>query len=249
MTPRQLINGSTWLALFAAGLLAGSRALAAGPVPPSDAEMLFIEEVLEQPVEMELKDMPLPEFAAMLKDKYRIPVVVDSRALEESEVAADAKLSCHLKGVALRSAITWALAANSMDWMVREEALVLTTRDVVDSTMTTMVHDVSDFIKPRGDKEEADAASRRLEQLAEVVESTVMPGTWKSGGGEASIRPLEVGAGRILVVFHNRRGQEAVAMILDDIAFCAEEPTPGSPKRPGGSAAKVTSLRRAIRSR
>ncbi|HEY5312695.1 MAG TPA: hypothetical protein VIK18_09245 [Pirellulales bacterium] len=225
-------------------LLLAAPVLAAEPGTKHDALPPMIEEVLEQPADFELADMPLNDFVALLKERYRLPVMLDRVALEQAGVGLDIKVSCHLKQVALRSAITWALHAHSLDWVVHDGVLLLTTRDVVDNTMTTMVHDVSDFVAGRGEKEDADAALKRLEQVAKVVEATVLPSSWIEADGEASIEPLEIGAARVLVVYQNRRGQEAVAMLLDDLAYCAEEPTPGSPKRQDNAHTKVTAWQR-----
>ncbi|HWC89110.1 MAG TPA: hypothetical protein VG433_05635 [Pirellulales bacterium] len=241
MRRSQHIWRGTWLSV----LWMAATVIAAEPGAKHDALPPLIEEVLEQTGDFDVDEMPLTDFVALLKERYRIPVVLDRGSLEDAGVALDAKVGCQLKQVSLRSAITWALHAHSMDWVVHDGVLLLTTRDVVDSTMTTMVHDVSDFVDARGEKEEADAVMKRLEQLAGVVEATVLPGSWTDADGEASIKPLEIGAARVLVVYQNRRGHEAVAMLLDELAYCAEEPTPGSPKRPDSAHTKVTCWRRA----
>jgi hypothetical protein len=229
-------------------LVAGAAALAAEPNTKKDVEPPIIEEVLLQPTDFELNDVSLTDFVALLKERYRLPVVLDRTALEETGIALDAHLNCQLNGVALRSAITWALAPQAMDWTIRDDVLVLTTQASVEQTMSTMVHDVSDFISARAEKEDADAPMKRLSLLAEVVQATVLPDSWSDAGGAATIKPLEVGSARVLVVYQNRQGHESVAMVLDDLAFCAEELPAGSPKRPSNTQAKVTSFRR-LRSR
>lgn len=202
----------------------------------------LIEEALEQYVDFEFVKAPLSDFAAYIQERYHVPVVLDRAALAKAEVPADATVTFTAKHMPLRSAITWALSPLAMDWVVLDDALLLSTRDVADETMSTLVHDVSDFIAPRGEKEEASAVKQRLAELAEVVQATVTPDTWQDADGDASIKPLDLGDARVLVVYHNRRGQEAVAMLLDDLAFYSEAPTQGSPRQPSGSHAKVTSL-------
>ena len=241
MRRSQHVFRCSWLSV----LLLAATVMAAEPGAKTDAPPPMIEEVLELSVDLDLNDLPLGDFVALLKERYHIPVVLDRASLEQAGRPQDAKVTCQLKQVPLRSAITWALHTLSMDWVVHDDVLLLTTLDVVNSTMTTMVHDVSDFIAARGEKEDADAVQTRLAQLAEVVRGTVMPASWTETAGEASIKPLELASARVLVVYQNRRGQEAVAMVLDDLAYCAEEPTPGSPRRPDSAHTKVTSWRRA----
>src|SRR5665213_1834715 len=104
MLGRHHIEG--WSCLLV--LMVGAAALAAGPNAKKSAEPPIIEEVLLEPTDLDLNDAPLLDFVALLKDRYRIPVVLDHAALEEAGVALDAHVNCQLKGVALRSAVTWA---------------------------------------------------------------------------------------------------------------------------------------------
>jgi hypothetical protein len=163
--------------------------------PGSDPSPLEQEVLaaLEQPFEFtfDTAGLPMDEFFRRLADEYEIPIVLDRRKLAEAGVLADTPVEIRLRGAPLRSALRLVLNDLELTYLVRDDALVITTPEEAESCLTTVVYPVHDLVLT---KDGLDS-----DPLVELVTSTVSASSWDEVGGPGS---LQVVAGGWMIVSH-----------------------------------------------
>ncbi|MBL8817505.1 MAG: sigma-70 family RNA polymerase sigma factor [Planctomyces sp.] len=147
----------------------------------------------------------------------------------------------NLEGVSMESALKFVLAQASvdgpgakLDFIIRDELLLITTEEVADSELYTRVYDVekilplfrSEMFHTAEGSLNADGTSVTTSsvpaagsQLIEAVTRLAEPDSWSSSGGSGEC----VAADRHLVVRQSRRGHRAVADILEQLSEVAVE--------------------------
>jgi hypothetical protein len=204
----------------------------------NETEPPVIEDVLEERATIDFDAAPLTDVIAFLKEHYNIPVDLDRDVLEEAGIAVETPITSHLKDIPLRSALSRALDDIHLDWLIRDDVLLITTRDVADQMMLALVYDVSDVVpagKPDGDGSDV---SEALDQLSEMLQAVVAPQSWSDTG--ASIRPLHIGQARMLIIYQNRRAHDEINLLLDEISFTIDATEKRPENAAGGAHAKVT---------
>ncbi len=145
----------------------------------------------------------------------------------------------NLEGVSMESALQFVLAqasvngaGASLDFIIRDELLLITTEEVADSELYTRVYDVEKVL-PLFRSEMFHTAEGSLNadgtpvttssvpaagsQLIEAVTRLAEPDSWSSSGGPGEC----VSADRHLVVRQSRRGHRAVTDILEQLSEVA----------------------------
>jgi RNA polymerase sigma factor (sigma-70 family) len=217
----------------------------------SPAEKRILD-ALEQPTVMEFIDTPLADVVDTLKDYHAIEIQFDQKALDDVGIPSDTPITRALRGISLRSALRLMLRDLDLDFIVVDEVLLITTQEVADWTMETHVYGL------HGDLAEFDAML-----LADVIEKTIRPDTWRAGAApeesngsdETSSAPsaeapraaqraaVEALPG-CLVITQSQRAHEEIADLLQQLdlyASCARMLEEGSAHSP--RAATFTPLR------
>lgn len=116
-------------------------------VPPVELE---IEKVLRQQGEFALAGASLPDMVERLRERYKIPIVLDQRALESDKVSnpsglrEPAKLA---KAATLHDYLAAVLGAVDLTAVVWHEALVITTLETAADILTVArIYPVGDFV-------------------------------------------------------------------------------------------------------
>ncbi len=152
-----------------------------GKEPPSPQVSLTaeqrIESALDRPVQLEFVETPLTDAVTFLADHHKIPIALDSRALQDNGVPEDLPVTFSLEGAKLRTALRLLLHKHDLSWIIRDEALVITTRDAADNLSIVGVHPVHDLLA-----DDIDA-----EALIEVIKTTIRPESWPDAGGPPPI--------------------------------------------------------------
>ena len=160
-----------------------------GAEPAGDAEFLpplceserKITAELEKPTSIQFNETPLPDMIDYLKDLHAIEIHLDHKALDDAGIDSEVRITCHPKGVSLRSALRRMLSNLDMTFIIHDEMLLLTTTELASNTLVTRTYPVGDLAD--GDKSKADDYG----DLEEAITSTVMPLSWKEGGGVGKI--------------------------------------------------------------
>ena len=174
------------------GLREAKRAMAQGKdpyspicVPRRGPAVEKIEAALDSPAELAFKNTPLTGMVAFLKDRYKVEVQLDKKAMDEAGIGADVTVSKNVKGISLRSALRSMLQELKLTCLVQDEVLLITTTEAAENRMSTTIYPVADLVERYRD--EKGAVWTESEPLIDKIQSTVQPKTWSGEGGPGSI--------------------------------------------------------------
>ncbi len=107
-----------------------------------------IREALESPTRMEFTEMPLIDAISFLKDFHGIEIQLDSRALEDAGVGSDTPVSRNVNGISLKSALRLMLSELDLTYIIKDEVMLITTKDKADTELVTKAYPVADLVIP-----------------------------------------------------------------------------------------------------
>jgi hypothetical protein len=171
-----------------------------------------IEQALSGPLHSGLAftDQPLQDVLRGLSEEYRIQILLDRPSLDDAGITTDAPVNAELQGISFKSALRHMLRSLQLNYVIRDEALVITTNDKAESELITCVYDVHDLLTDRELTPPSGGASAwaDYDPLIGAITDCIATDTWsENGGGQAQIRPL--GAG-LLVISQSRDVHEKI---------------------------------------
>ena len=107
-----------------------------------------ILQALEKETNFDYLDTPLKEVVDDIAFNNNIPIVLDTKALEELGVDTAQPITRNLKGVTLRSALRLMLNELELTYIIKDEVLQITTPDKAESQLITKVYPVGDLVIP-----------------------------------------------------------------------------------------------------
>jgi hypothetical protein len=111
-----------------------------------------IYEALAAPARsFEFFEAPLTEVVNRIKEDHEIPIVLDEKALADAAIGTDTLITKNLKGITLRSALKLMLKDHALSYAIRDEVLIITTQEQVDTNpdyRPTKVYPVADLVLP-----------------------------------------------------------------------------------------------------
>lgn len=166
-----------WAAILAAILAAPPVLGRQLQLPWPTAAELKILNALDSTTQMEFIDTPLSEVIEYLKDMHAIEIQLDQRTLDDVGIGTDTPITRSIAGIKLRSALRLLLADLDMTYIVRDEVLLITTRESARApeNMIVRLYPVAALV---GDGEEMKTNVARLVQAV-----TVLPGPWRVADG------------------------------------------------------------------
>lgn len=91
-----------------------------------------IMKALDAPVDIEYDQTPFIDIMDEFRDRYRINVILDQSALDDS-LTEDDQVTINVKGVRMRSALRLMLARMNSTYVIQDEVLLIISMDVADS--------------------------------------------------------------------------------------------------------------------
>ena len=149
-------------------------------VPPPGAAQVKIEAALNSPADMEFKDAHLTDVIDTLKDRYKIEIQFDRKAMDEAGIGSDATVTRVVKGTTLRRALRPMLHDLGLACVVEDEVLLVTTTEAAETKLNTVLYPVADLVTRR---DEPGNPETDFDSLFNVIHSTVEPTTWDEVGG------------------------------------------------------------------
>jgi hypothetical protein len=193
----------------------------------SDSERRF-EQLLLAHVDLNFNETPLRQVIEDLHELAQINVVADMDALREAGVDMNAPLSLKVEDMALRSALNILLKQARLTYVIKDEALQITTEGYARGKLRIVTYPVADLVVPvgSGDNELApflcrkypDAAGRHVpgttaeEALMRLIMQTIEPNSWSEVGGKGTIQYFPLGLA--LVINQTQDVQEQIADFL-----------------------------------
>ncbi|MFM8282895.1 MAG: hypothetical protein ACKOCW_04975, partial [Planctomycetaceae bacterium] len=116
--------------------------------PGSAEEKIY--DALDKPVEsLEFTESSLQDVISQLQDSQGIPIQIDTKALDEAGFDKDAPdVTRNLSGVSLRSALRLILGDLDMTYLVKDEVLLITTKEKAAESLIVKVYPVGDLVMP-----------------------------------------------------------------------------------------------------
>jgi hypothetical protein len=117
---------------------------------PGSAEKR-IYEALDKPVEnFEFNETSLRDVIAQIKDSQGIPIELDQKALDEAGLDLDTPVTKNISGVSLRSALRLLLGEIDLTYLIKDEVMLITTKEKAAENMVIKVYPVADLVIPVG---------------------------------------------------------------------------------------------------
>jgi hypothetical protein len=174
------------------------------------ASVLAIRKALDTVVDLQFDETPLSEALEQIADKHGIPVLLDNAALASVDLMATAPVLVELRGVTLKAGLRQVLHEFELVAVLRDEVLLVTTRDEAEQLLDLRVYPVADLIEEAGEP-----PLPASDSLILAIAKSILPGTWDNTGGVGSIE-LFPNAGA-LVVSHTEVVHEQIATLLADL--------------------------------
>jgi hypothetical protein len=187
-----------------------------------------IEQRLFQHVDLNWKDTPLQQVIEDLHQMAQVNVVADMDALREGGVSLDMPMSLKVEDMSLKSALNILLHQARLTFVIKDEALQITTTERAKGKLRVLTYPVADLIMPigGGDHELAPFLCRKYPELAgkrtpgmtaeevllRVITNTVEPDSWSEAGGKGTIQYFPLG--HALVINQTQDVQERIADLL-----------------------------------
>jgi hypothetical protein len=148
--------------------------LAVATVTPARDSEAHIEAVLSERTELDFTDQPLSDVIDYLKSRHEIEIQFDDKALTEVGLSHDAAVSRRLKGITLRSALNLILGNLDLDYAIRDEVLLITTKSAMHTMRELRVYPVGDLVRSSEDDDDKEAGQEPdYEPLLEAVCTTL----------------------------------------------------------------------------
>jgi len=185
-----------------------------------------IEKMLDAPTTLTFAETPLADVAAAIGQQHRIPVRLDSKALDDIGVGTDTPVTFSARGASLRSALRLILKPLDLTFMVSNESLMITTPEECESRLTTVVYPVTDLVRFRDSKGEA---WEDYDSLIDLISTTVAPTSWDTVGGPATIESFRVGKVDTIVLSQTQEVHREIAALLERLRAVAGQSGDGQP--------------------
>jgi hypothetical protein len=165
----------------------------------------ILESLSKADATLSFAETPLRDWIATIAEKAGINAGLDTRAMEDAGIDLEAPVSGSSAGRPLLHAIRSMLDPLGLTAVVRHGQLLVTTHER--SQDPAYLERFLYPILPGND----------LEEVRDLIESTIAAETWDSVGGFATVRPLPAGCGSGLVVSQTEENHERIADLLGGI--------------------------------
>ena len=150
---------------------------------------------------MDFHESPLQTVVDFLKDKHSIEILLDVKALEDGGMGTDTPVTCKVRGVSLRSGLRLMFSRIDLTFLIHNEVLLVTSKEVADATLVTRTYPIADLTP--GDK---------YDHLIDAITTTVLPQSWDEVGGPGSLTSVK--AAKSLVISQTQDAQDEVLQLL-----------------------------------
>lgn len=115
---------------------------------PGSAEQK-IYDAAEQNIEsFDFNETPLRDVVTQIEDAHGIQVELDIPALEDAGLDPDSPITRSLSGISLRSALRLILGDSQLTYLIKDEVMLITTKDKASENTVIKVYPVGDLVLP-----------------------------------------------------------------------------------------------------
>ena len=118
-----------------------------------------------------------------------------------------------VKDISIRSALNLVLSQRNLNYLIRDEVLLITTQDKANSCLTLSIYDVRDLVSDANHAPDQNAVT----QLTTVITTTLASPTWNTVGGQGTIQPFTNNGICVLVISQTQEVHEQIEQLLTDL--------------------------------
>ncbi len=206
---------------FAAGAIPGADSSAKAVAPAANAAgkwdlkprspaVVKIEHAMTEPTEIDFIDVSLKDVVSFLNEFHKLSILIDAAALEEEGMDPEHLVTLKVSEITLRSGLDVLLEPLNLDYVIKNEVMMITSRSKAEGTLETRVYDTSRL-------------SHLLpENLIRIVEDAVSPDLWVNVGG---VGVVTVASPNTLVIRQTQRVHREIVELLEQLAQVKAAPT------------------------
>lgn len=188
------------------------------PIVVEPASNGKVRQALDQPITAEWVDVSLSEVVGALYGQAKVPIFIDVRALEEYGIATDEPITLKVENLALRHVLRRLLRPLELSYVVRDEALVITTEEEAEMELLTVIYPVA-HLAGAGEGDEM-VLAERLDHLIRAVTSSIAVDSWTDVGGPGAVACLLNPP--CLIVSQTEEMHEQISMLLSRLYHAVE---------------------------
>jgi hypothetical protein len=173
-----------------------------------------VEQLLEQPVILQVEQATIGEVVEMMRAALPVNVLLDTKALEEAAFWEQNLFTASTpKPLKLSQALELLLIEANLDFVCKNDSLVVTTDTGVEFHPITKIYEVGDLIRPTGVEHEHETVD--FDSLIQLIESNVTPTGFRDHSGPSRIQLFE--PNDLLIIEQNRRGHEQIVKFFTEL--------------------------------
>ena len=179
------------------------------PVDIHENSAVKLEAALGHQVSIEADKQPLCEVLQSLADQTNTAILL-SKKIEDAGVDPTRPVTKNLKGISLRSALKLILEDLGLSYMIKGEALIVTTIEDTQyaENLQIKVYLVKDLVTTTA----SEPPKLDFDPLIELITSSIEPDSWEDVGGPGSISGFENASS--LVIRQRIGTHEQIAALL-----------------------------------
>ncbi len=161
--------------------------------------------LLSKPVTLRCDDVPLATAFASIAEQVGVAIHLQRKALEDVNIPPDTPITLDVKEVQLRSVLALICDQHGLDWLERENALLITSFDAAREQTQTRIYDIGELLALRRDVGQPEATS-----LERLIIQQVATNEWNEEGGQGTLSLLD----QSLVVRQTPRVHDQISSFL-----------------------------------
>lgn len=186
--------------------------------------------MLKEQVNLSLGRVSLKEAIDYIGDKYKIEVQFDASGVRDVAIDPTATpVDLTIKNVALRSVLDLILSPFNLTYVIKDEVLLVTSKDKAATMLETRLYDVRDIVVREGENHTEIVT---FDPLMDAVRMTVNPLTWDTNGGPCSLMSFNSNGICGLIVVQTYHGQDQVENLLTQLRRLKPAPQPAAASQP-----------------
>ncbi|HET6878976.1 MAG TPA: hypothetical protein VFI31_02405 [Pirellulales bacterium] len=168
-----------------------------------------IAQRLSARTELQFHEAPLVQLLDELQRVHQIQAVIDRDGLGNAGISLDVPINFHLTGLTLREALNSILSELDLTYILRDDVLWITSKDIAENMTTTKVYPVLDLIITSDSKE---SARGEYDSLVQLIVANISTTTWDDGDEGSVMAYPPAGA---IVVRQTAERHNEVQRLLD----------------------------------
>jgi hypothetical protein len=166
---------------------------------PITAKEKAILQALGSPLTLKFKSERFEEVIKYLSDRMGQPIILDKTALQDAQVDYNTPVTIEAKGLAARTVLRKILSELGLTYIIRGEAIEVTTPLKAKETMVVRSYYLGDLLQAPGGLGGLMSLqlfgpvvtqlemAKQINQLIEMIQSSIDPSSWQVNGGSGTI--------------------------------------------------------------